>query len=303
VNHHRTLGTLLLTAGVLVALCSPAPARAAPAGTRDEAQHTEAFRELEVFEGILENFLTEGRERARVTGHYLAGQGFVFRVEHHVGSEGMERVLAWSGGLAEAIEGGVLELLAEHPGVVEQMPEAFGPDLLGADREAFETLREHARSLRELEREQRSVAREMARRERGEGAAEGLRELEARQEALELEIEAHAEELATSREAIRARQREQREQARAEELAARSRVEDRLVDGLCRFGASLRTLGDDEHVSVILRVHRDGPGGGPLPDRVLTFPVRALTACGTQRLDADGLLARAAVYDHPRSGH
>lgn len=297
-THPRDLpNTLLLTLALLAA--------ASPAGASDAEDHAEAFRELRVFEGILQNFLSgQGQgQGARVTGHYLAGQGFVFRVEHRVDTGGLDRILAWSSDLAEAIEGGVLELLAEHPRVIEQMPEDFAPELLGADQEGFEALRTHARALRALEQEQRDVAGELAELEdrvSKEGAASRrLRELEARQDALVEHIEARRRELAATRQTIRARQTEAREAARARAQAALQGVEARLVDGLCRFGGSLRALSADERIAIIVRVHQDDPAGEPRPDRVLTFPVPALNDCGARRMDAEGLLARAQVYDHP----
>ena len=88
------------------------------------------------------------------------------------------------------------------------------------------------------------------------------------------------------------KQKEARDKAYKQFL---SRFETSIGETLCRFGAGLRELDDDEHVSFVISnfVQSDK---GKARDKVYVFSKQKIKACVQEKIDATALLSSADSY-------
>lgn len=231
-----------------------------------KADYPRLKKDVAVMESILKTEFERGDEPLRgleIRGHYLAEQGVVFTVDvsrrHSVFSFHTEEddevsrfVLRGAPPAPDAISFDEFEFETIIDNAMEEAGRAMR--MVEIDRESRELMREVAMDMRDVERELARINLQMIHADDDEKASleeeaasldQQLAELETRQEQVEQEIERRVE----VRHAEREQERAKREQARQEQLA---RLEKRLVQSLCDYGTTLRSLPDNEHVSLII---------------------------------------------------
>lgn len=95
----------------------------------------------------------------------------------------------------------------------------------------------------------------------------------------------------------------QRSEAAAAEFEAdwrrrRDEFETSLYQALCDFGASLRSLPDDEHVSIILEGLGDNTEDNNRSDKLHVLDKADVMACQSGAIDVEQLLARGVQYSY-----
>lgn len=160
-----------------------------------------------------------------------------------------------------------------------------------SDRREIEwEIRELERRNRDLEFELRSADAERKRQIESE-----MKEIKSTMDSLqtrEKELQDYAKELAEEKKAELEKQREMQQQAYKTFLA---NFESSVGDTLCSFGAGLRELPDDEHISFILKNFGKGDDG-KAQDRVYIFSKKSVKSCVTERIKPSELLSKAEVY-------
>ncbi len=164
-------------------------------------------------------------------------------------------------------------------------------------REFRSDRREIEWEIRELDRRNRDLEFELraADKEREREIEREMKELKAemgRLQAREKELQNYAQELAEEKKAELAKQREMKEKAYKTFLA---NFEGSVGDTLCSFGAGLRELPDDEHISFILKNFGKNTEGKS-QDRVYIFNKKSVKSCVAEKISPSDLLAKAEVY-------
>lgn len=157
-------------------------------------------------------------------------------------------------------------------------------DLLQAQRDTMREMAEEMRdSQRDIQARQRDL-RELQRNVRAPGA--DAARVESRIAEVEAELEGEMKALERQREAYEdyAAEYEQRVQEQVEGLGRA--LAERAVDALCNYGATLRSLGPDEHVTLIFENYNQNR------DQVHVFRSADIAACRS----ADDLMASAVSY-------
>ncbi|WP_124748983.1 hypothetical protein [Alteromonas facilis] len=274
-------------------------------------------KELEIMDSVLVTSLRQSSNESMVRFRsietsYLAGQGVVFEVNTSRRGWGIEldiRQFIPSVPVAPAApvmrssdeDGMSFEVSEEWEEYIENTVQSF-EDAFRANNEQMRDVRDNVRDLewetRELERRQRDLNFELrtAVNERKAEVEEELKQI--RKEAAKLEEK--KQELNKYAETIEAEQKEQVEKQRlAKEQANKaflSSFEDMIGDTLCRFGAGLRALPKDEHISFVLKEF-DTDERRKAQDRVYVFAQSQIRACVQEKIDAKELLAQAVVYN------
>lgn len=170
-------------------------------------------------------------------------------------------------------------------------------DADGVDDDALEQLRVEIERLRQENRAGVERLRELTEELRASVAVQGERfeqalgEMSAEMDRLRVRAEEMADDLRTQSESAQA------------ERAARWRqdvagLEQRLIEAMCQYGASLRELPADENVTVIL----NGLGGesatGGRADLLHTFGKADLLLCAAGELDSETLSDRSERYSY-----
>ncbi|QTH72783.1 hypothetical protein [Pseudoalteromonas xiamenensis] len=227
-------------------------------------------RDVSIFENVLESALQHdvGKSIRDVKGFYLKHQGIVFNVNVKTGNRWFSRFSDDSGDGAMAfmsLDPESLDAIAEHLG-------NFGEDLADASREAYhqtmenvrlqaeevrrsaEQERELSREIRELERERRELGFAKGLEDKDEKAEteQRLKELEAKIKTLQSQQEtlaAEQKELKRTMADQKAKQASQKQEAQA---ATQEKLDQALSKSLCDYGAGLKTLPENEHVSFIV---------------------------------------------------
>lgn len=115
-----------------------------------------------------------------------------------------------------------------------------------------------------------------------------ITQYEAKQEA----AEAQSQELLTARKTKLAQQQAQKEQAKKQFLA---QFEMQVGDALCRFGAGLRAVPSDAFINFVIKdmaITSDGHSA----NQIYVFKMRDIKDCVQEKIDTNGLLTAAKVY-------
>lgn len=279
--------------------------------------YAELNKELEIMNSVLATTLkqTSKQEAIRFRGletSYLASQGVVFQVSTSRGSWGLQHDLrsfvpdAPSPPSSPLIIGGdgrsiQIEIHDEWEHMIEdtvrQVENLFREsneqlrDVRGDARELSWEMREYERRMRDLNFELRNTNQERKaeiEQDLAELRAE-IAEVKARQQ----ELEEYAATLEAEQKAQMDQQKAAYQQSNKAFLAA---FEDRIADTLCRFGAGLRALPDDEHISFVLKGFHAKENQGQ-QDRIYVFKESDVKKCVQEKMDAVELLAKATVYE------
>lgn len=166
-------------------------------------------------------------------------------------------------------------------------------DLHEEQRELSWEKREFDRTLRDLEFEKRNA--DTQRRKEIQNRQKELHDQVARLESKTKELEKFRSELETERHQALAKRQAVKQQLYKESL---SLFEDTIGNMLCRYGAGLRSLSDDENVTFLLSDFVDADNDAVIGshDKVYVFKHKDIQACVTGKSSKDKLLSAANTY-------
>lgn len=166
-------------------------------------------------------------------------------------------------------------------------------DLSEDQRELGWQMRENSRTLRDLEFEKRNA--DTQRREEIEKRQNDINKEVAKLEAKTKELETFRNKWETQRNQELAKRQAVKEKLYKESL---SLFEDTIGNMLCRYGAGLRSLSDDENVSFILSDFIDADNDSVIGshDKVYVFKHKDIQACVTGKSNKEKLLTAAKTY-------
>lgn len=272
-------------------------------------------KELQVMSGIFNTVLKSERSQDDIRIRaldttYLEGQGVLMDV--HTSKRGMGLHFNF-GKLMDMLP------LAPLPPEMEDGDyefRVFVDDDAGGDnrdemriaRETLQAVSEKLRELREQERELGWEMRELERRrkdlefERRHADSERAAQLAKENQELEksvAELKARQQQLgqhASELEKERAEQTEQQQKARqAKHKAFLAWFEESVADVLCKYGAGLKAMPQDEHFSMVLRDFGTLEEGNQ-QDKVYVFARQDIVSCVAGKLTAAKLLQQAKTY-------
>lgn len=274
-------------------------------------------KEIEIVKGIVDTSLkqqqrSEGIRYRSLDAMYLAGQGVVFTVSSTGNGNWMSRITD----IVDRIP--PIPPVPDVPAIVSNGEidielsrewEAFADETASRFGEAFAESTEQMYDLRSEEREIAWERRDIERRKRDLEFEAGQAD-KARAKAIKDEVDTLEKELAalSSKEGSLRARRESIEQQRQESADARkqaqlkaakaflSNFEAGIGEALCRFGGGMRALPDDEHVTFVLKGFVQGGQSGQ-NDKVYVFKKSKIEDCVKEKLNTDGLLNSANVYD------
>ncbi|WP_339722793.1 hypothetical protein [uncultured Paraglaciecola sp.] len=243
---------------------------------------------------------------------YLADQGVVFEIDsgRHGGNFfGFDlNGLISSIPTAPKISGDRFDFnLAENEVEIENMVMQFIEHGEHYDDELRDKMRDLSEEQRELGWEKREYDR--TRRdldfEKRNADAQRRKEIEKRQSELDKEVaklEAKTQELEKFRSELEAERNQEvaKRQAVKQKLynESLSLFEDTIGDMLCRYGAGLRSLSEDENVTFLLSDFMDADNDSVIGshDKVYVFKHKDIQACVTGKSNKDKLLTAAKTY-------
>lgn len=293
---------------------------------------TALSKDLKIMETVFDTTLEQSLEKKhpRISGveaTYLKDQGVVFRFRAGHGRPMMRGFFGDFDMDIDIEELGALgaELGAELGALGHLMGEGEGPHedirivkINGAeiDLDNMDALRD---KLRELSLEQRDIGyehREIVRRKR-DIEFESKRADEKRQKELEIELVELDKELAGLKEnkqelgKVVAKVRKKKEAARKIKVEKRKAdranfiagFESSLSETICRYGAGLKALSNDEKVNVILEGFGENKTSGKKKrksrassDKIYVFSAKDVKSCVNDKIEPKRLLEKADVY-------
>ncbi len=272
--------------------------------SQNNTAYEQALRELDIMSNIFEaasdqrrNNRDENREDSRYDfdeALYLADQGMLFTFRMRSGPGFFPEMNFSLGGMP-------IEAIAEisrdiNDGISDLQREMFfigGRSFGGLSEEQLEEMEimseemeERQDNIRDLQRDLRDMQRDLRDMQREARNNDDNEQLEAEIAALEAQLDAEREQLETQSDQYRLFMDEFR-QARQEELTARNQVAvNEIMNTLCDYGATLRSLDDDEHVTIILENFNDNL------DQLYVFDFADVAACSS----GENLLQSALSY-------
>ena len=161
--------------------------------------------------------------------------------------------------------------------------------------EQFE-LREDQRDVRRKLREySRKMDMAVAQDRETEDIEEEIGDLEAELEALDKQYDTLAADIEREHERFREEREGRYAQRRTDRQQAYAALESLLLQTLCDYGATLRSLPSNEHVNLLIENVR-GEDGNEY-DRVYVFEKKDVLACQDQSIDLAKLRERGSIYD------
>jgi hypothetical protein len=280
-------------------------------------------KELEIMSSILHTALKQDTSKSSIryrslSANYLAQQGVVFDV--NLSSWGVQKNFNINFGdgihllppqFIDPIEVHEIERRVEEAmeSVEEHEWGVIVEEALEGSREALRATRDLMRELRgeerELSYEQRELEREKRELEFESRQRDGDREkksLDNRRQELEKETKRIQERRAAISKRADKIEKEKKEKATAQLAKYRENTkaflanfEGEIADSLCRYGAGLRALPENEKVSFVLSKFGDGTPGEK-KDRIYVFNYKDVRACVSEKIDANELLTKAESY-------
>ncbi|MFT4655032.1 MAG: hypothetical protein ACI82S_002692 [Patiriisocius sp.] len=273
-------------------------------------------KELEIMDSVMATALKQASESEIIVVRdlrttYLAGQGVVYSIA----TSNKSRHLRFgdnifisappvppfpsrsvtSTRIFEEIEQVEIEMAIEH--AKEDAEHAFGRDNQNL-RETRSSARNIEWRLRDFERRAQDLEFELqtADKTRKEEIQSQVTKLNAQNKSLN-EQKLKLQEVALK---IEAEQKQKRELQKAEMVKANKAFldafEQSVSNNLCRFGAGLRALPKNEHITFILNNFNNADPDGNT-DRIYIFTAADVTRCVQDKIDVKQLLAKATVYN------
>lgn len=295
------------------------------AAAQSQNKYEDLANELEIMSGVLntslrQNVTSDSWRVNQIDTSYLAGQGAVFTlslrgysnnwvheietlVEGFVGavpSAPPAPPVPHISGSLEEIDEIVMEATREWESYAEATSRHFS-HALADNKDRMRDLRTMQRELaweaREAERELRDITFELRHADE-ERKKELLEQKEASQQKLS-QVQTKAKNMHEELKAV--------EKAQEKELAKRKEKQEQqykaflagfevgISETLCRFGAGLRGLPQDEHISMVLKDF-EVESNRARKDRIYVFSRTDVVRCVQEKIDANKLLANAEVY-------
>ena len=268
-------------------------------------------RELSVLQGILQTALGNdhpGIMRAAVlSGHYLAHQGMVVRIRPRNLARAVRMTSSSrNGGDAVGWGEGWAEGWQEIPRLVQDVLVDVQLAMAPVNMDSVQRLGEIRAEQRELRNRQRDLRRqllglrrELQRLPEGGSSEDLMARIERAEQELAVLDEAHERletEFADEVARLEERGSERREGVRQDIEAELEGLQASLIRTLCDYGASLRSVADDEYITVILEGVVNRPGDNR-HDRLIVSRKSDLSACQSGSISVEALAQRVTVYE------
>lgn len=275
--------------------------------TAKEIDFAAMDRDVSIFENVLSSSLKHdlGKSIRQIEGYYLKHQGIVFNLSvrsenrwfnysNHHGDKSME----------------FFEFDTEQLEAMAEQFSQFGEDVATYSKEALRTTMENARmnaeearraaeqereinrEIRDLERERRDLdfARNLEEKEAKVELKERLKELEARLSTLLSEQQKLSKAQATLKQTLAEQKAKQEAQKLETEKALQTQLRNALAKTLCDYGAGLKSLPANEHVSFVISGVRDKQ------KQVQVFTKENIMACISSKISSETLQSKADIY-------
>ncbi|WP_416305456.1 hypothetical protein [Neptunicella sp. SCSIO 80796] len=278
---------------------------------------TELSKDLAIMSSILKTALQQGNDDKGIRFRdldvsYLADQGVVFEVNTTSGGWNFSFDFGdIMNVLPVAPPAPVVDSSFEKRFVINIDEDDYKREVEMAVEHAQDAMREARDQLRELRNRERELSweqREYERRrrdiefEKSHADEEDRKELE--QEIKELDKE--QKQLETKRQEIDKYateiEKEQQKQVKATKEAQEkyykaflARFEENVADVLCKYGAGVKSMPDDEHVSFVLNGFGEGTSRSR-QDKIYVFKNKDIKSCVAEKIDTNKLLANAQTY-------
>ena len=280
----------------------------------------EVTAELDIMKSIMQTSLRQSNDRQgirfrSINARYLAKQGIVFEIATSgsswqfsidVGDILSQVVIPDAPQPPVHIVGSDQEFVVEFD---DHEWQELAQEAMEDAREALRDSRDKLRDLREREREYAWEQREYERRsrdlefEKRSADKERREEIESRSKELKTELDelkAKQEEVAKYAKEIEEEQKQQaakRNEARDKQYKQfLAKFEDNIGNVMCRYGAGLKALPQDEHVTFILpNFGKDIHGKGD-KDRIYVFNNKDIQSCVKDSINVSQLLQKAETY-------
>lgn len=292
---------------ILVSAMGTLAVAVAVGSTAVVAQSTDyerAGRELNIMSHIFQTAFEEGSSEQRFVYRqgpealYLAGQGMVFTfnlagMRNFWSSSGMgpKEWADFSRSMSQFAQEVVQEVNASFPdlefdfdydydydydfdgaaGAAQQQLSAAQQQLSATQRETMaqmnEAMREQQRAVQEIQRQVRNLQREL----RGKPASGDS--TEARITEQEEKLQAELEELQRQQQAYGSFMEEVASKTREQQEVFNRQLTARVVQALCDYGSTLKSLQPDEHITLVFENYLDDK------DQILVFPFAAVSNC------------------------
>lgn len=273
-------------------------------------------KELEIMDSVMTTALKQANSSESITVRelqtkYLAGQGVVYSISTSNRSRHMRfsenifvsappappfpSVSETTSHFFESSEHVEIEEAIEH--ALEEVEHAFSRDSQQL-RETRSSARNLAWQLRDAERRAQDLAFEMqsadnARKSEIESQVKQLKEQNEALNKQKLKLQETADK-------IEKEQKQKREAHKAASIKASkaflAAFEESVSDNLCRFGAGLRALPKNEHITFVLNNFSRNAANKNI-DRIYVFSALDVTKCVQEKMSVKDLLAKATVYD------
>ncbi len=282
----------------------------------------ELDKELEIMTNILQTALGQNKQREgirfrSVSNTYLASQGIVFDINTSNGGWHFNFDFGdmLSGLPMVAPVAPVPPTSGEHGGgnwsieIDSDEWEEVAREAVELRREVVRETQHKLRELREREREFSWEQREYERRrrdlefEKRNADQERLKELEQRTKELDKELEelqGKRKEVSQYAQEIEAQQKKQAEEQNAIKKKQYVRFladfEANVADVLCKYGAGIKALPDNENVSFVLANLTSDANSQRKQDKIYVFSHKDIQSCVRDKINANDLLQKANTY-------
>jgi hypothetical protein len=273
----------------------------------EQPSYGKLAKQLDIMNNIFVSSLKsqEGRlfKNTKIDNLYLAGQGVVFTVKSTNNFSLNSHSFSFSfsdsavpvapvAPIAPSEHDVEFEYFEDNDELAEQMEEAYELQREN-NREFREQQRELSYELRDLERESRDLSYQL----RNVSKEEKI-ELAKEQKA----VKAQKAELEQKRAVLSKKSKEMKKQQRINQekkLASRKehfqKLTRSLVETLCTYGNSLKSLPKNEYVNIVLKSAGD-KANNSYQDKVLVLSKRDITECAIDKISADKLLTSMKNY-------
>lgn len=270
---------------------------------QQNADFTNTIRELDIMSNIFEAALEPRRDTDSFRpvslldeASYLANQGMVFSFIQP-GGRGMMAFIGLDdmpGAALAEMEIDLSEMARDISVEVRRaLPNEGFPfsgdafNSIAMFEEEFEVMEEMADDIRDQQEEVRDLQRDMRDLQRElRNADNDHAEIETRIDELQAQIDVEMADLEAQTTAYQSVRQEYRQEREQEEANRNIAAQNLIISTLCDYGNSLRSLQNNEHVTVVLKNFKDNR------DQIYVFDYADIASCSS----ADELLQGAIAY-------
>jgi len=266
-------------------------------------------KDMKIMKKIIETSISNGnRYSNRVEAMYLAKQGMVFKLNstsivplpefdgdwdawgESLGASALSAVQEVIPAMAPILpEEARLEMEAELEAGMAELDGRYNVEVAEETREELRRMREEARDRRDEYRDHLRELREIER-ERYRAEKDRREELEKQKKEVEKKVAEYKEKMKEYEKKM-----DEYRNARKKKVAERkTSIVKETVTALCDYNASLRSLDNDEYVTLIFEDFAESRGAN---DKVFVFQKSDLTDCRSDESGIKRLLSKATEYN------